>query len=126
VHHCGASATTRGGGQPLHPIFRLVQDELGIAADAAGRTLEIALQLGCTAATPWVAGSNQLGEPTAGIDRWVHRVMPGGGKSKERTQGPSSQVIGNQFTADWPLRVIAEGLCTRQPHNPHKPLKENL
>src|SRR5882762_10394746 len=21
VHHCGASATTRGGGQPLHPIF---------------------------------------------------------------------------------------------------------
>jgi len=23
VHHCGASATTRGGGQPLHPIFRL-------------------------------------------------------------------------------------------------------
>ncbi len=21
VHHCGASATTRGGGQPLHPIY---------------------------------------------------------------------------------------------------------
>ena len=21
MHHCGASAATRGGGQPLHPIF---------------------------------------------------------------------------------------------------------
>ncbi len=23
MHHCGASATTRGGGQPLHPIYDL-------------------------------------------------------------------------------------------------------
>jgi len=36
VHHCGASATTRGGGQPLHPIFALSIPESVHVVDGRG------------------------------------------------------------------------------------------
>jgi hypothetical protein len=31
--------------------------------------------------------------------------------------GDDQSGIGHQFTADWPLRVIAEGSATLPPHN---------
>jgi hypothetical protein len=39
--------------------------------------------------------------------------------------GVVGQVIGNQSTADWPLRVIVEGSARANPQPAHKSLKEN-
>ena len=42
------------------------------------------------------------------------------GHTRSLKRAPRRQVIGNQFTADWPLRVIAEGSARASPTTPHK------
>ncbi len=40
-------------------------------------------------------------------------------------QAPRRQAIGNQLTADWPLRVVAEGSARASPTTPHKGIRRN-